>query len=63
MQKKVVKFDYKQVLELLDKLNKDTKGVNIKDYHDLCQDFVKFSASMGSLIAWGFEGMFVRKNF
>ena len=63
MDKKIVKFDYKSVLELLDKVNKDTKGVDIKDYHSLCRAFVQFSASMGSLIAWGFEGKLIQKDF
>lgn len=56
MEKKGAKFDYKSVLSMLQKLNKDASGVDIKTYHDLCLAFVLFSSSMGSLIAWGFEG-------
>jgi len=63
MDKKESKFDYKNVLELLDKVNKDTKGIDIKGYHNLCRAFIQFSASMGTLIAWGFEGKLIQKDF
>ena len=50
------RFDHKQALILLKQLNDDKDKIDVRLFHDLCKMFTKMSASMGSLVAWGFDG-------
>ena len=49
------KFDYKLALRILKKLNDDQSKIDISNFLQVCDVFTKFSASMGSLVSWGFD--------
>ncbi len=61
MEKKVEggQFDYKRAMELLKQMADEKDKVDVRKFHDLCKVFTRMSASMGSLVSWGFDG----KNF
>ena len=48
-------FDYQTILNYLKELNDDQAKIDIQKFHDLCKALTKFSGSLGTLIAWGFE--------
>ena len=59
MEKKseTTRFEYKLSLSLLKQINDDKEKVDVRLFHDLCKAFIKMSASMGSLVSWGFDGI------
>jgi hypothetical protein len=58
MEKKAdaLRFDTVGMTALLKEMNADQKGVNLQNFCVLCNNFVKLSGNLGSLVAWGFDG-------